>query len=119
MPPGVMAAPLCPGRHARIRLACIGGGVACPRFPEGDAAAGGKDRPGAWQGGESGEGEMALGAWGDGVVNVFDGLQGHAALADEGLAQERRGALTPSSVVSGVALVMAWMRWSMTVAERP
>jgi hypothetical protein len=72
-------------------LECIGGGVAFPLFPEGSEEAGGKDSPGAWQGGESGEVGMALGALGDGLVEVFDRLQGDAELADESLDQERMG----------------------------
>jgi hypothetical protein len=72
-------------------LECIGGGVAFPRFPEGDEEAGGHDSPGAWQGGESGEVGRALGALGDGVVDVFERWHGHAELADEGWDQERSG----------------------------
>jgi hypothetical protein len=52
MHPGFIAATLGHGRTARKLLEFISGGVVFPLFPEGDEAAGGKDSPGAWQGGE-------------------------------------------------------------------
>jgi hypothetical protein len=45
MPPGVIAATLWHGRKARRRLECIGGGIAFPRFPEGDEESGAKTAP--------------------------------------------------------------------------
>ncbi len=61
---------------------------------------------------------MALGTLGDGVVEGLDSLQGDTELADEGLDEQGMGAMTPASVVKGVAVLMAWRRLSMTSAER-
>jgi hypothetical protein len=62
---------------------------------------------------------MALGVWRNGFVEGVDGVHSDAELADKGTNQESSGAMTPSSVVRGVALLMAWRRWSMTVTLRP
>jgi hypothetical protein len=72
-------------------LECSGGGVALPRFAEGDEEARGKDRPGAWQAGKPGEVGMALGAWRHGLVEVGNRVQEDPELGDESLDHEGMG----------------------------
>jgi hypothetical protein len=88
MDPGFIAAPFRHRRDARILLECIGGGVTCTLFAEGDEQARGTDRTGAWQGGKQGEVGMALGALRDGMVEVCDRLQDAPELGDESLHHE-------------------------------
>jgi hypothetical protein len=87
-------------------------------FAEGDEEPWGTDGANAWEGSTQGEVRIALGAWRNGVVAVLEGGQGYAELGGEGLHQEGMGTRPRSSVVSGVACVMAWRRGSLTAASR-
>ena len=71
-------------------------------FAEGDEESGGQDSASAWQGVKQGEVGMALGALCNGFVEVVDGLQGDAELADKGLNQESSGRDDPPHRWSGV-----------------
>ena len=95
MDPGCIAAAFRHWGEAGILWECIGGGGALPLFAEGDEAARGKDRPGAWQGSKQGEGGMALGALCTGVVAGGERVQEAPELSDAGLAQERLRGDTP------------------------
>ena len=61
---------------------------------------------------------MALGTLRDGGVAVGDGLHGDAELATSAWTHRTWGAMTPSSVVNGVAALIAWRRCAMTSSER-
>ena len=74
-----------------ILLEFGGRGVAFPLCAKRHQESGGKDGPGAWQGRKQGEVRVCLGALRHGVVEVFDGLQRHAELADKGWDPQRRG----------------------------
>jgi hypothetical protein len=91
VPPGLLPAACCHRGHPRICLEFLSRSVAFPLFANGHEAARGKDRTGAWSGGQSGDVWMVLGAWRDGVINVGEGLHGDAELGDEGLHQEDIG----------------------------
>jgi hypothetical protein len=116
MAPGFVAAAFRHRRDTRILLEFFRGGVAFRLFTKRDEEARGKDCASAWQGGKSGEIGRLLGALRNGVVEVCNGLQDNAERGDEGLNPEGIGAIPPSSVVSGVALLMAWRRLSMTLS---
>ena len=116
--PGLLAASFCYRRAARELLEFSGGCRAFPLFAEGDEEARSEDRASARKGLEQGEVGMVLGALRDGVVAVLDNVQGDTELASEGLHKQRMGAMMPSSVVKGVAALMASMRWVITSAER-
>jgi hypothetical protein len=87
--PGFLAAALRHRGEAGLLWACSGGGGALPRCAAGDEEAGGKDRPGAWQGSTHGAGGRALGAWCQGLGAVDDRGQAAPERSDEGLDQER------------------------------
>jgi hypothetical protein len=116
--PGLLAAAFGDRRDPRIFLQVGGRGIAFPLFAEGDKQPGGEDgtRPGESL--EQGEIRMALSALRDGVIKSRDRLQGDPELVDEGLDEQGMGAITPSSVVKGVAVLMACRRWAITSAER-
>jgi hypothetical protein len=116
--PGLLAAAFRDRRDARIFLECVGGGQAFPWFAEGDEEAGSTNGPSTWHGVKHREVGMVLRALCDGIVEVGNGLQGDPELGDEGVPEEDMGAMTPSSVVSARALLMASMRVVMTSAER-
>ena len=118
MHPGLLATAFCHRRNARLFLEVLGRGEAFPLFAEGDEEAGRKDGPGPWQGVKQGEVGMLLGALCDGGVEVCNGLQSHAELGDEGLHQQGVGG--DDAVIGGKAraLLIAWMRESMTSAAR-
>ncbi|HEX9869477.1 MAG TPA: hypothetical protein VGC99_12965 [Candidatus Tectomicrobia bacterium] len=113
-----MAAAFGHRRHARLRLTLVGRGVTVAWFAEGDEEAGSQDGPSAWPGSQEGAVGMVLGARCAGVVEGLDGVHGDAQLAHECLHEAGLGAMRPSSVVSGVARLMARMRWSMTSTSR-
>ena len=89
--PGFLATAFRDRGDTRIFLEFCGRGVAFPLFAKRHQESGGKDCPGSWQGVKQWEVRMCLGALRNGVVEVFDGLQRHAELADKGLDQQRRG----------------------------
>ena len=89
--PGFLATAFRDRGDTCIFLEFRGRGIAFPLFAKGDEEAGGKDGPGSWQGVKQWEIRMRLGALRNGVVEVCDGLQGHAELADKGLDEERSG----------------------------
>ena len=91
MDPGLVAAAFGHRRKARILWTLVGRGVTVALFAAGDEEAGSKDGPSAWQGSQSGEVGMALGALGDGVGEGLDGVQGYTQLADECLHEEGLG----------------------------
>ena len=89
--PGFLATAFRDRCDACVWLEFLGGGEAFPVFAEGHKKAGGKDRPGPWQGVKQGEVGMGLGALCNGSVEVGNGLQGHAELGDKGIHQEGIG----------------------------
>jgi hypothetical protein len=91
VPPRFLATAFRDGGDPRLFLEFCSRGVAFPLFAKRHQESGGQDRPGAWQGVKPGEVRMCPGTWRNGVVAVFDGWQRHAALADKGLDQKRRG----------------------------
>jgi hypothetical protein len=58
---------------------------------------------------------MALGTLRHGMVEVRNGLQDNSELGDEGLNQEGIGGDNPLICGQRWALLMAWMRLSMTL----
>ena len=71
--------------------ACIGYGVACTLCTNGDAEAGGKDRPRPWQGINQGEGWRPLGVLGASCIEGGDHRQGATEWGNEGVPQEGLG----------------------------
>ena len=61
---------------------------------------------------------MVLGTLRDGCVEVGNSLQGDPELATRAGTRRAWGVMTPSSMVSATALLMASMRVVMTSAER-
>src|SRR6266849_5321511 len=74
--PGVLATALCDRRNTGIRLERSGRRRAFALFAEGDEEPGGEDGTSAWEGLEQGEIGRALGALGDGGVEVLNSMQG-------------------------------------------
>src|SRR5262249_3008827 len=114
--PGLRAAPCGSWRDPSIFLEFGGGGIAFALVAKGDQETRSEDRARSWQGLAQGEIGMALRALRAAGVAIGAGLQGDPELGDVGLHQERLGAMTPSSVVRGMADVLAWIRWAMTSA---
>jgi len=99
MDPSCVAAAFGYRGDAGVLLELIGGGVTVALFAEGDKEAGGKAGASARQSLKQGEVRMALGALCNGVVNVVDGVQGHAKLSDEGL--DREGSGSDDALIGG------------------
>src|SRR5262249_17320562 len=116
--PGRLAAACGDWGNARIFLQFGGRGIARVLVATGDEEAGSADRPSAWEGLEEGEVGMGLGPLRDGGGEGCDGLQGDAELGS-GCTNRVLGAMTPSSVVNGVAVLMARRRCAITSAEGP
>ena len=87
-------------------------------FAAGDEEAGRTHGSGPWQGVKQREVGMVLGALRNSGIEVGNGLQSDAEFGNESLHQENIGVMTPSSVVSAMALLRAWRRVSMTSTER-
>jgi hypothetical protein len=89
--PGVLAAPCGHRGAARARVACSGGGIACPWCADGDAAAGRADGARAWAGLAHGAGGRARGARRAGRVAGWERGHGDPEWADAGLHAQRLG----------------------------
>jgi len=89
--PGRVAAAFRHRRHASVLLQLIGRGVAVALSAKGDEETWGKDGSSAWEGGKKREVGMALGAVGNGLVDILDRWQGHAELGNKGLDPEGIG----------------------------
>ena len=76
---------------AGVLLELIGGGVTVAWFAAGDEEAWGKTAPAPARASNKGTSGWLWARCAHGVVEVVDGLQGHAKLSDEGLDQEGTG----------------------------
>ena len=117
--PGLLATAFRDRRDARVFLELFGRGEAFPLFAEGDEEAGSKHGSGPWQGIKQREVGMAPG-------HAAQWLLSKSAMAcnvtrswaTRACTRSTLGVMTPSSVVSAMALLMAWRRVSMTSAAR-
>ena len=100
---GLRAAPCGSWRDPSIFLEFGGGGIAFALVAKGDQETRSEDRARSWQGLAQGEIGMALRA-----LAVSQSARAYTRSA--------LGAMTPSSVVRGMADVLAWIRWAMTSA---
>jgi hypothetical protein len=108
--PGVLPAAFRHGRDAGLCLQGSGGRLPFPLRSAGAQAAGRQDGARAGQGLQQGASGLPLGVLGHGWINRLDRVQGHAQLTDEGLDEQGMGGMTPSSVVKGVAGLLACTR---------
>jgi hypothetical protein len=91
VPPGLLATACRDGCHARVFVACLGGGDAGPLCAAGDEEAGRQDGPGPWHGVKQRAVGMRLGTVRHGVVAVGNGRQRDPAWGHEGVDQEPMG----------------------------
>ena len=91
VPPGLRATAFRDWGAARLVVACLGGGAACPLCAEGHEEARSKDGPGPWQGGKPGAVRRGMGPRCTGHVAVGQGVPGHAELGDQGVPQAGSG----------------------------
>jgi hypothetical protein len=108
--PGLFATAFRDRRNARIFLEFLGGGEAFPLFAEGDEEAGSKHGSGPWQGVKQREIGMVLARCAIAVSKSAMACNVTRSWATRACTRRTLGVMTPSSVVSAMALLRAWRR---------
>ena len=116
--PGLLATACRHRGDARLFLEFLGGGEAFALCAKGHEETGGKDGTSPWQGINKGKSGWTWARWAMAVSKSAMACKVTRSWATRACTRRVLGAITPASVVSATACLMASMRVVMTSAER-